>query len=226
MSNLNQKTMSNNFRIPRSYFLSHRLRLASNPEFDSEAFAEIRLYLEDIYAKMGADNAPGFLCVLKEACLLVDEANDITREVKNLNCNNDCDAALKFEIELIWDIYRDSEDVLVIRLMKIPGESGDLNPLTLSRESVTVPVNNTVNNSTITKRKKSNLPFPAYLDELPGAYGGLHCNPLGLLPEERTEAVAYWTLGKFIDRLQIMRQIHSGERCLEGGLDPWSDECY
>ena len=48
---------------------------------DSDSYAELQLYIEDVSEKLGEVAAAGFLAKLKEACLLIDEANDITAEV-------------------------------------------------------------------------------------------------------------------------------------------------
>eukprot|EP00927_Polykrikos_kofoidii_P039724 TRINITY_DN34054_c0_g1_i1.p1 TRINITY_DN34054_c0_g1~~TRINITY_DN34054_c0_g1_i1.p1 ORF type:complete len:1469 (-),score=257.69 TRINITY_DN34054_c0_g1_i1:77-3856(-) len=81
---------------------------------DSETYCELSLYIEDIREKMSEDMAAEFLQLLRKACHLVDEANEITREMRT-------DVDLKFDIDFVWDIFRRPEDVMVIRQLQMPG---------------------------------------------------------------------------------------------------------
>jgi len=76
----------------------------------SESFSELQLYMEDLYDKLDADRGHAFFRTLQEACYLIDEANAISRRVRP-------DDRLHFEVEFVWDIYRDVEDILMIRVM-------------------------------------------------------------------------------------------------------------
>lgn len=103
--------------IARGGYISERIR-DRVPENESDAYEELTLYIEDVNDKIGEKDGPKFLSTLKLVCQYIDEANDITREMRSKDM-------LKFEVEFIWDIYRDIEDVLVIRLMRMPDYEGD-----------------------------------------------------------------------------------------------------
>lgn len=62
------------------------------------------------------------LFLLVQACYLVDEGNMITREVRP-------EEHLQFELELVWDIFRKPEEVLVIRLVSYTMVEGAQQPL-------------------------------------------------------------------------------------------------
>jgi len=78
---------------------------------DSRAWGELQLYLEDLWQRLGEDRGGELFSYLAEASHLVDEANEITAELRP----ND---RLKFEVELVWDIHRDAQDIIVIRLLE------------------------------------------------------------------------------------------------------------
>merc|ERR550514_2374056 len=78
---------------------------------ESEAWGELQLYLEDLWQRLGEDKGQELFQHLAEASHLVDEANDITSELRP-------EDRLKFEVELVWDIHRDVQDIIVIRLMR------------------------------------------------------------------------------------------------------------
>eukprot|EP00930_Biecheleria_cincta_P027945 TRINITY_DN19522_c1_g1_i1.p1 TRINITY_DN19522_c1_g1~~TRINITY_DN19522_c1_g1_i1.p1 ORF type:complete len:1334 (-),score=264.90 TRINITY_DN19522_c1_g1_i1:97-4077(-) len=82
---------------------------------ESETYGVLNLYVDDIKEKLQED-APEFLAVLREACHYVDEANDITKEVRP-------DLDLKFDIDFVWDILRRPEDVLLVRVLLMPRSS-------------------------------------------------------------------------------------------------------
>jgi len=74
-----------------------------------ESFGELKLYRVDLYDKLGAGKGSPLSEILREAGHAVDEANEITRELRP-------DKNLKFEVEFVWDIYRERmSDILVIR---------------------------------------------------------------------------------------------------------------
>mmetsp|Transcript_4629 Transcript_4629/g.11208 ORF Transcript_4629/g.11208 Transcript_4629/m.11208 type:complete len:1411 (+) Transcript_4629:106-4338(+) len=78
----------------------------------SESFLELQLYVEDLNNKVVEETRRSdFFRTLQEACHLVDEANDITRVVRTSDC-------FHFEIEFVWDIYRDKDEMLMVRLMR------------------------------------------------------------------------------------------------------------
>lgn len=79
---------------------------------ESDAYSELRFYVEEMVSKMGQDRIQEFFDVLKEACPLVDEANEITRHVSSQE-------NLKFEVEFVWDIYNcKASEILLIRVLK------------------------------------------------------------------------------------------------------------
>merc|ERR1719199_715367 len=80
---------------------------------DSEAWGELQLYLEDLWQRLGEERGRELFEKLSEASHLVDEANDITAEMRPAD-------RLKFEVELVWDIHRDAQDIIVIRVMQFP----------------------------------------------------------------------------------------------------------
>lgn len=81
----------------------------------SESFSELQLYMEDLYDKLDTDRGHAFFRALQEACHLIDEANAITRKVRP-------EERFHFEVEFVWDIYRDVEDILMIRAMHCAAE--------------------------------------------------------------------------------------------------------
>eukprot|EP00927_Polykrikos_kofoidii_P077615 TRINITY_DN74547_c0_g1_i1.p1 TRINITY_DN74547_c0_g1~~TRINITY_DN74547_c0_g1_i1.p1 ORF type:complete len:1426 (-),score=241.24 TRINITY_DN74547_c0_g1_i1:394-4626(-) len=79
---------------------------------DSEAWRELGLYLEDLWRRLGdTPRGRGLFAVLAQAARCVDEANDITDTLRS-------EDRLRFEVELVWDIHRDPQDVVVIRLLR------------------------------------------------------------------------------------------------------------
>ncbi|EER06326.1 kif1, putative [Perkinsus marinus ATCC 50983] len=87
----------------------------------SEAYQELRHYIEELRLKLSSEKLDKFLQVLKAACPLIDEANDLSTELRP-------NRHFKFEAELIWDVFNsEGEDLIVIRLMeytKAPEEGG------------------------------------------------------------------------------------------------------
>jgi hypothetical protein len=86
----------------------------------SESLSELQLYMEDLYSKLNGERGKAFFALLQEACALVDEVNMITREVRP-------EDRLHFEVEFVWDIYRDIGDILMIRNVRqhgVPEEEG------------------------------------------------------------------------------------------------------
>merc|ERR1719160_982844 len=79
---------------------------------ESDAYAELRYYVEEMVNKMDQGRVHGFFETLREACPLVDEANEITRTmIAHQN--------LKFEVEFVWDIYNCvPEEIILIRVLK------------------------------------------------------------------------------------------------------------
>lgn len=84
---------------------------------DSDAYCELSLYIEDIREKMSDEGAHEFLDLLRPACHLVDEANEITREMRP-------DVDVKFDVDFVWDIFRRAEDVLIIRIQQFSAAGG------------------------------------------------------------------------------------------------------
>mmetsp|Transcript_93745 Transcript_93745/g.146340 ORF Transcript_93745/g.146340 Transcript_93745/m.146340 type:complete len:1137 (-) Transcript_93745:195-3605(-) len=89
---------------------------------ESEAWNELRLYFEDLWQRLGEERGRVFFSCLIEASYLVDEANEITAEMRPDDC-------LKFEVELVWDIHREASDIIVIRAMQFPTGKGDASVL-------------------------------------------------------------------------------------------------
>merc|ERR1719262_2053167 len=85
---------------------------------DSEAWGELQLYLEDLWQRLGEGRGRELFERLSEGSHLVDEANDITVEMRPRD-------RLKFEVELVWDIHRDAKDTIVIRVMQFPPDGMD-----------------------------------------------------------------------------------------------------
>merc|ERR1719230_390682 len=90
----------------------HEMELIKSlaPE-DSEAWSELQLYLEDLWQRLGEERGRELFDRLSEASHLIDEANDITTEMRPQE-------RLKFEVELVWDIHREATDIIVIRVMQ------------------------------------------------------------------------------------------------------------
>lgn len=77
----------------------------------SDSLSELRLYVKDLLGKFDSGGGRMFFETLQEACLLVDEANLISYEVRPQD-------KLHFEVEFVWDIYRTTDEVIMIRLMQ------------------------------------------------------------------------------------------------------------
>lgn len=77
----------------------------------SESLSELRLYVKDLLGKFDSEGSRMFFETLQEACVLVDEANLISYEVRQQD-------KLHFEVEFVWDIYRPMDEVIMIRLMQ------------------------------------------------------------------------------------------------------------
>lgn len=79
---------------------------------ESDAYAELRYYVEEMVNKMDQARVHGFFETLREACPLVDEANEITRSIPAYQ-------NLKFEVEFVWDIYNCTpEEIILIRVLR------------------------------------------------------------------------------------------------------------
>ncbi|CAL1126660.1 unnamed protein product [Cladocopium goreaui] len=76
----------------------------------SESLRNLQYYVKDLLPKLSATAQLACFETLRKACYLVDEANMITREVRP-------EDQLHFEVDLVWDIFRHPEEVLVIRLL-------------------------------------------------------------------------------------------------------------
>jgi len=79
---------------------------------DSEAWSELRLYFGDLQARLGEERGNEFFYHLSKASHLVDEANEITTEIRP-------EDRLKFEVELVWDIHRHVSDIILIRALRL-----------------------------------------------------------------------------------------------------------
>ncbi|KAF4717338.1 hypothetical protein FOZ62_001977, partial [Perkinsus olseni] len=85
----------------------------------SEAFQELRHYIGDVKNKLDEQQMAEFLEVLRSICPLVDEANDMTTELRP-------EMNFRFEVELIWDVYNSpARDLVVIRLLNFHNKEGD-----------------------------------------------------------------------------------------------------
>ncbi|KAF4673479.1 hypothetical protein FOL47_010532 [Perkinsus chesapeaki] len=100
----------------------YQLYKADMAEDDSsDAFKELKHYIEELRMKLSSEQLENFLSVLKSACPLVDEANDLSGELRP-------NRQFKFEVELIWDVFNsEAEDLIVIRLMEYTEEEGTNN---------------------------------------------------------------------------------------------------
>lgn len=110
---INELVLGNYVReaLPRLPDRSESFKQQLQPYMEhSESFSELQLYMEDLYEKLDSERGHAFFKTLQEACHVVDEANMITREVRP-------EDRLHFEVEFVWDIYRDVEDILMIRVM-------------------------------------------------------------------------------------------------------------
>eukprot|EP00933_Yihiella_yeosuensis_P045776 TRINITY_DN4119_c0_g3_i1.p1 TRINITY_DN4119_c0_g3~~TRINITY_DN4119_c0_g3_i1.p1 ORF type:complete len:1259 (+),score=239.54 TRINITY_DN4119_c0_g3_i1:38-3814(+) len=93
---------------------------------ESEAWNELSLYFSDLRERLGEENSNEFFKHLGEAAYVVDEANEITAELRP-------EDKLKFEVELLWDIHRDISDIILIRVKQFPNtESGTQDAVILS----------------------------------------------------------------------------------------------
>ncbi|CAE8646951.1 unnamed protein product, partial [Polarella glacialis] len=89
----------------------------STPDFEhlkpflehSESLEDLREYVKDVFQKLEAPHSVALFEILREACHLVDEANMITREVRP-------EDNMSFQVELLWDIFSDPDNCLIIRL--------------------------------------------------------------------------------------------------------------
>ena len=76
----------------------------------SDSLKYVQCYVKDLLPKLAPSNALACFTTLREACYLLDEANLITREVRPQD-------HMHFQVELIWDIERHPEEVLLIGLL-------------------------------------------------------------------------------------------------------------
>ena len=76
----------------------------------SDSLKNVQCYVKDLLPKLPASNGLACFTVLREVCYLLDEANLITREVRP-------EDHMHFQVELIWDIERNPEEVLLIALI-------------------------------------------------------------------------------------------------------------
>ncbi|CAJ1355377.1 unnamed protein product [Effrenium voratum] len=76
----------------------------------SDSLRDLQYYVKDLLPKLAPPQAVAILEALRKVCYHIDEANMITREVRP-------EDHMQFEVELVWDIFRKPEEVLVIRLM-------------------------------------------------------------------------------------------------------------
>eukprot|EP00439_Symbiodinium_sp_Y106_P041821 s319_g5.t1 len=95
--------------------------------------SELRLYFGDLQARLGEERGNEFFYHLSKASHLVDEANEITTEIRPedrgvkftiVNRLGDPGAMatedrLKFEVELVWDIHRHVSDIILIRALRL-----------------------------------------------------------------------------------------------------------
>jgi len=87
---------------------------------ESDAFCELNYYVEELSSKMNEEKMQAFNRELRVLCPLVDEANEITREVRP-------NEGLKLEVEFVWDIYCCApREILLVRLMEPEGDGQDL----------------------------------------------------------------------------------------------------
>lgn len=85
---------------------------------ESEAWGELRLYFDDLWSRLGEERGAIFFTCLSEASHLVDEANEITNEMRPGD-------QMKFEVELVWDIHRKASDIIVIRAMQFQEDNSE-----------------------------------------------------------------------------------------------------
>ena len=76
----------------------------------SASFRELLLYVEDIHNKVDVERRNLFQEVQK-ARHLIDEANGITRVVRP-------EDHLHIEVEFVWDIMRETDELIMIRVMR------------------------------------------------------------------------------------------------------------
>ena len=77
----------------------------------SDSLKYVHCYVRDLLPKLPPSDGLACFAALRRACYLLDEANMITREVRP-------EDHLHFQVELIWDIERSPEEVLLICLLR------------------------------------------------------------------------------------------------------------
>lgn len=87
------------------------LMLANLDPQDSSAWGELQLYLEDLWQRLDGHRCRELFATLGEVSHLVDEANEITDALRP-------EDMLRFEVELVWDIHRDLNDIIIVRLLR------------------------------------------------------------------------------------------------------------
>mmetsp|Transcript_33887 Transcript_33887/g.88203 ORF Transcript_33887/g.88203 Transcript_33887/m.88203 type:complete len:996 (+) Transcript_33887:71-3058(+) len=79
---------------------------------NSESLAQFEFYFEELEAKVGKRAVSDLIHQLHEICPLVDEANEISSQVRP----ND---RLKIDVDLLWDIHRNRVgDYIILRVLK------------------------------------------------------------------------------------------------------------
>lgn len=104
----------------RSMLKRDTMKLILNDE--SEAWSELRLYLGDLWERLGEERGNQFFYYVSKAAYLVDEANDITKELRP-------EDRLKFEVELVWDIHRHVSDIIIIRITQWSADGSEASVL-------------------------------------------------------------------------------------------------
>lgn len=104
----------------RSMLKHDTMKLILNDE--SEAWSELRLYLGDLWERLGEERGNQFFYYVSKAAYLVDEANDITKEIRP-------EDRLKFEVELVWDIHRHVSDIIIIRITQWSADGSEASVL-------------------------------------------------------------------------------------------------
>ena len=96
-------------------------KVSANMEH-SDSLKYVQCYVKDLLPKLPAADALACFVTLHKACYLLDEANLITREVRP-------EDHMHFQVELIWDIERTPEEVILVRLLSCTSKRAAGSPM-------------------------------------------------------------------------------------------------
>lgn len=187
---------------------------------DCAEYEQCRVYVRELEARVGSTRAQVFLREFARTLPLVDEANEITQEVRASD-------RLRFSVEVVSDLFTYETDApeLVVRVWK--------------RDTGIRRFRNVVRRMIDKKREQCNI-LKLFSQATGRRYSafGLHGGSMeeGSTQEEPERLVCVWEIEEFTDRLEEMREMYEvfrndgrdeyEELMSELGADPWMNHSY